>query len=846
MAKNRELENHTFGDLIDVDEVQGMMNLFHELTGAPVGIIDVDNTILVAVGWQGICTRFHRVHPETREKCFESDARIARHLKEGEFVEYKCKNGLWDLAYPIIIEGRHMATIFLGQFFYESKEIDRDFFVKQAEKYGFDKKEYLRALDRAPVFSKEFVKKVLDWDAKLARLLARQGLANLRLKKEIAERRRAEAELEKHRDGLEELVRERTVQLTMTNEQLQEEIIERGRAEEALQRRTHDLDERIKELNCLFGIGHIVEKPGVSLERIMRGAVELVSASWQYPEIACGRITLNGQEFKTDNFAETHWKMTSEIIANNEPVGNLEVRYLAEKPERDEGPFMEEERGLIDAVAERLGKIIERKRAETALVTANARMSTLLKTIPAFAYIKDAELNYVAVNEPLAEMVGVAPEEMVGRCDLDFFPKEQAEAYRADDANVIASGQPLVDRVEPVRGGNDRSFWVLTKKLPILDDDGRPAGLVGLTMDITSRKRSEEALSDSERSYRTLAENMPGIVYRVLDRESGGMIFFNDVVVKMTGYRPGELREGEVCSIEPYIHPGDRDQVVTEVKRAITGKAAFEVGYRFIHKDGGVRHFLERGKPIFDADGALLSIDGMIFDITERKRMEERVKASLREKEVLLQEIHHRVKNNLAIVSSLLGFQAETSRDERVRVAFRESRGRIRTMARIHEHLYRSTGLARIDMAEYIREVAVHLVRSYGVNHITLRMDVADVELDMERAMPCGLIVNELVSNALKHAFPPGRRSSGKQPCKIRVGLRMDDDGRCMLTVSDNGVGLPAGFQIERVGDASLGLRLVNLLSRQLEGDLRVDGEGGAAFCLTFVISKEGSDHDSE
>ncbi|MCP4139302.1 MAG: PAS domain S-box protein [Chloroflexi bacterium] len=127
-------------------------------------------------------------------------------------------------------------------------------------------------------------------------------------------------------------------------------------------------------------------------------------------------------------------------------------------------------------------------------------------------------------------------------------------------------------------------------------------------------------LKESERSYRTLTENMPGTVYRVLHKENGRMLFFNDIVTAMTGYKPEELTKGEVCSIEPYIHPEDHDYVVEVVNEAIDGKATFEVEYRFIHKNGDIRHFYERGKPIFDSDGLLLSLDGIIFDITERKR----------------------------------------------------------------------------------------------------------------------------------------------------------------------------------------------------------------------------------
>ena len=170
-----EKENKwVFSDLVDTVEVQKLMDLFYELNKSAAAIVDVDNTILVATGWQDICTKFHRVCPETRENCFESEHYISEHLTEGKYIEYKCKNGLWDFAYPIIIEGRHLATILLGQLFYEGEEIDRDFFIKQAEKYGFDKKRYLQALDRVPQLSRETVRKIMDWNVKLANILSKQ------------------------------------------------------------------------------------------------------------------------------------------------------------------------------------------------------------------------------------------------------------------------------------------------------------------------------------------------------------------------------------------------------------------------------------------------------------------------------------------------------------------------------------------------------------------------------------------------------------------------------------------------------------------------------------------------
>ncbi len=183
---------YSFRDLINIEELQKMMDLLYDLTGFPIGIIDVDNNILVATGWQDICTKFHRIHPETRKKCFECDHYIAEHLTEGRYIEYKCKNGLWDIAQPVIIEGKHVATVFLGQFLYEDEKPDMDFFEGQAEKYGFDKDEYIAALRRLPFFSRETIKKVISFYVLLTNTLSKQGLASLKQLRELKNRKKVE------------------------------------------------------------------------------------------------------------------------------------------------------------------------------------------------------------------------------------------------------------------------------------------------------------------------------------------------------------------------------------------------------------------------------------------------------------------------------------------------------------------------------------------------------------------------------------------------------------------------------------------------------------------------------
>ena len=239
-------------------------------------------------------------------------------------------------------------------------------------------------------------------------------------------------------------------------------------------------------------------------------------------------------------------------------------------------------------------------------------------------------------------------------------------------------------------------------------------------------------------------------------------------------------------------------------------------------------------------------------EISERMRAEEQIKASLQEKEVLLKEIHHRVKNNLQVISSLLSLQSRCIEDQSVLELFQESQNRVRSMALIHEKLYRSQDLARINFAEYIRNLATSLVRSYRANSgpVSLKVDANDVPLSIDAAVPCGLIINELVSNSLKYAFPPppsfppsGGDERGSFPPsggdergdEIRIELRSDRDHQVTLIVADNGVGFPKGLDFRHT--ESLGMQLVNTLTNQLGGTVELHSNGGTEFKITFTLS---------
>ncbi|MDP2729977.1 MAG: histidine kinase dimerization/phosphoacceptor domain -containing protein [Dehalococcoidales bacterium] len=222
-------------------------------------------------------------------------------------------------------------------------------------------------------------------------------------------------------------------------------------------------------------------------------------------------------------------------------------------------------------------------------------------------------------------------------------------------------------------------------------------------------------------------------------------------------------------------------------------------------------------------------------EIEERKRAEKVVKASLREKEALLKEIHHRVKNNLQIVRSMLNLQLSQVRDPEAEEMFKESHNRVYAMALIHEKLYQSESLARIDFSEYIQSLIANLFLSYGVSGIIKpRISVENVSFDVDSAIPCALIINELVSNALKHAFPASKRTDGTG--EVCIDLRRSQKGY-RLTVSDNGIGLPEGFEVQ--DSKSLGLNLVSALAKQLNGTLRIAENGQTRFIVEFAAKEE-------
>jgi PAS domain S-box-containing protein len=413
-------------------------------------------------------------------------------------------------------------------------------------------------------------------------------------------------------------------------------------------------------------------------------------------------------------------------------------------------------------------------------------------------------------------------EDAVGQPFAKFIHPDDLPALLESRARTMAGDlEPLEYRL---LDGNGSVVHVRSFSRPVFEG-GRMTGVTGVISNMTGYRRVLSALEESEKKYRTLFENAAEALFVIQD---GRVVFVNPSTMELTGYGAGEILAHPFID---FVHPEDRDATVQDYLRFMSGSDFGRwVQFRIIHRDGTTL-WMERkaaaitweGKP-----GVLV----FMMDITERKKAEEEIKKSLNEKEILLKEVHHRVKNNMQVISSLLNLQLNNIVDEGTRNVFIESQNRIQSMALIHEKIYRSEDFMKIDFAAYMHDLVALLMRSYGVRseRVDLAVEGENVFLEVSTAIPCGLIVNELVSNSLKHAFPDGRKGA------VDVILKMDErenETAYILTVRDNGVGMEETMDLER--PRSLGLQLVKVLVGQLKGALRMKVDGGTEFTVTFT-----------
>jgi len=340
-----------------------------------------------------------------------------------------------------------------------------------------------------------------------------------------------------------------------------------------------------------------------------------------------------------------------------------------------------------------------------------------------------------------------------------------------------------------------------------------------MVIDVTEHRRADEVHAQLAA---IVASSDDAIIGKTL---AGVITSWNTGAERLYGYGASEVIGQPIALLMPPERADELPGILSHLRK---GERLQHIETVRVRKDGQRLDVSLSIFPIKDGNGRILGAATIARDITERMQVEAYLKASLREKEMLIKEIHHRVKNNLQVMSSLLGLQAQMIDDPNLRVPFAESQARIQTMALIHQQLYRSGTLGQINFAEYLRDLATRVVRSsqVGQGHLALEISAEEVYLPIETAIPCGLLLHELLSNCVRHGFPGDRSGT--------IGVTLSGIPQCpfVLTVRDDGVGLPPGLDVSTT--ASLGLRLVHLLAAQLHGTLAFQSGAGTNVTLSF------------
>jgi PAS domain S-box-containing protein len=366
---------------------------------------------------------------------------------------------------------------------------------------------------------------------------------------------------------------------------------------------------------------------------------------------------------------------------------------------------------------------------------------------------------------------------------------------------------------------NSENMWIEVQFTPVYSS-GLFSGWIYIFEDITKRKNVENRIAKSEKKYRELADLLPQTVFET--DLNAKLTFMNVSGYEMFGYTQKHVEEG--LSILELIIEEERSISKEKITEVLNGNGSGDE-YTAKKWDGTLFPIIIHSNPIINR-GIFEGFRGIIIDISDIKDAEEKIMESLNEKEVLLQEIHHRVKNNMQIISSLLSLQANHTDNEETVEILKESRGRVKSMAMIHEKLYHGQNIGKLNMAEYLNKLVSDIVRFYSKpsSDIKIDVDVEDIKLNIDTAIPMGLMVNEIVSNSTKYAFP---NKSGLVTLKLKY---LDD--HYLLYVSDNGIGFSEDLITQE--STTLGLKLINSLAIQLEGELEIKSDNGTSFILKF------------
>jgi len=470
------------------------------------------------------------------------------------------------------------------------------------------------------------------------------------------------------------------------------------------------------------------------------------------------------------------------------------------------------EQGSVYRTVGIVSDITENKKAQQSLIDSEARFRQLAESAFEGLLFHDDGI-ITDANKQLGEMIGYEVKDLIGKSILDLAHPSYHELMRKSlrvpyEIEIFHHNGKLI----PIE--------IMVKPFVLQGKIGRVAAI----RDISERKNAEAALKESQVRFKEMADTLPLLVYET--DKNGNITYFNKAAFEYTGYTLEDFDKG--LTLAMMFPPGEMERAMENAKRTMSGTYVGAIEYTLKRKDGTLFPAIINTVPYL-REGKVAGRRGVVTDISEIKKTEAMLKASLMEKDILLHEIHHRVKNNLQVVSSLMNLQSVNISDKKIQEIFRDAQSRVLTMSLVHDKLYKSENFSSINISEYVHDLINSIESSHNIDKgkIQIKINVQPLSINLDTLIPIGLIINELVTNSLKHAFPDGKKGS------IEILFKKEDDARLLLCVIDDGIGIHDDIDIANI--TSLGLRLVQTLTTQINGELSIHNKNGSRFCIAFT-----------
>ncbi len=1016
------------GDIVDIMTIQSIMEDFNYITEMGMAIVDLKGEVLVETGWQDICTKFHRVNPDSCRHCIESDTTFSKDVAPGTYKLYKCKNNMWDMATPVVVGGKHVGNLFLGQFLFEDDVIDYDLFREQAKEYGFNEKEYIAALERVPRWGRDRVFNAMSFYIKLLNIISKLSYSNIKLAKTLSERDRffdlhkeSEARLSEITDNMVDLVarldrenyyqyvspsflkvlgykpdeligkwspdlghpssREKDIKemgkICYAGEGLTElrlrhkdgrylwfevtgrylyddtggvtgsvlggrDITQRKIAEKKLRKRDKQYKDLFASMIDGFALheiivddyGHPVDyiflevnpafekHTGLDADYVVgKRVTELMPDIEPYWIETYGQVAFTGVQLTIENFSQSlnKWfKVTAyspergyfatvfeditdrkkgEVLLKEKDerykrlfdsvVGYVYTVYIENKiPVKTvHGPGCEAitgytpddflydpelwykmiypddrgrvilfasdiiNKGIFSPVEHRINcrdgsvvwvrntpvphydadnvlieydsiiaDITERKVIETSLKESEARYRYIIQKNPIsiflirngkYIYANSAALVRLGYKYS-SEIVGMDFDRTVSSSDMDEIAKRTVRLLNGENNPPME-----LTLVRPDGGSSltEATFF------PINLSDG-PAILV-MAQDITDRRMLEKKILHEEFKFNALTESSTAGIY--FTDKDGDCVYANRSWLEMSGLTMDEAKGKGWMNA---LHPDDKDSIGEKWYESVKSNGRWSFDYRFVNKKGETVWINGTAAAIYNPESGLSGYVGTNINITESKAAEEKIQSLLTEKDLLLREVHHRIKNNMNTISGLLLLQANSMKDGAAVTALNDAQSRVQAMMIMYDKLYRSEDYRKMSVKEYFEKFIDEIFIIFeNSRQVRIEKDIEDFVLDTKILFPLGIIINELITNAFKYAFPDG--SDGM----IKVSVKKMNDA-VSISVRDNGIGVSDEVVSSKSG--GFGLNLVTALTEQIKGTVRIVKDNGTVVEIIF------------